>query len=35
VPFGTAIGIYGLWVLTKPETEALLSGRRYQAASYN
>lgn len=30
VPIGTALGIYGLWVLTKPETEALLSGtRRY------
>jgi len=23
VPFGTALGIYGLWVLLKPETEAL------------
>ena len=34
IPFGTALGIYGLWVLTKPETEALLSGRRYQSASY-
>ncbi len=30
-PFGTALGIYGLWVLTRPETEALLSRRRYQA----
>lgn len=29
-PFGTALGIYGLWVLTKPETEALFAGRRYQ-----
>jgi hypothetical protein len=27
VPIGTALGIYGLWVLTKPETEALLSRR--------
>ena len=23
VPFGTALGIYGLWTLLKPETEAL------------
>jgi len=23
VPFGTALGIYGLWALLKPETEAL------------
>lgn len=29
VPLGTALGIYGLWVLTKPETEALLAGQRY------
>jgi hypothetical protein len=28
IPFGTALGIYGLWVLTKPETEALLSRRQ-------
>jgi len=28
VPIGTALGIYGLWVLTKPETEALMSGNR-------
>jgi hypothetical protein len=34
VPFGTALGIYGLWVLTKPESEALLSGRRSQATAY-
>jgi hypothetical protein len=26
VPFGTAIGIYGLWVLFNKETEALFSG---------
>ncbi len=25
VPIGTALGIYGLWVLFKPETEQLLS----------
>lgn len=31
IPFGTALGIYGLWILTKPETEALLS---HQAARY-
>lgn len=30
VPFGTALGIYGLWVLTKPETEALMARRRYE-----
>ncbi len=23
IPFGTALGIYGLWTLLKPETEAL------------
>jgi len=32
VPFGTALGIYGLWVLTRPETEALLVRRVYRAA---
>jgi hypothetical protein len=30
IPVGLAIGIYGLWVLTKPETQALLDRRRYQ-----
>jgi len=30
VPFGTALGIYGLWALTKPETEALFARRAYQ-----
>jgi hypothetical protein len=34
IPVGLAIGIYGLWVLTKPETAALLSGRGYQPAAY-
>lgn len=29
VPIGTALGIYGLWVLTRPETEALFARRRY------
>lgn len=27
VPFGTALGIYGLWVLLKPESEMLFDGR--------
>jgi hypothetical protein len=27
VPVGTALGIYGLWTLTKPETEALFARR--------
>jgi hypothetical protein len=27
VPFGTALGIYGFWVLLKPETEVLFSGQ--------
>ena len=26
IPFGTAIGIYGLWVLLTPETEPLFQG---------
>ena len=30
VPFGTALGIYGIWTLTRPETEALFARRRYQ-----
>ena len=34
VPFGTALGIYGLWVLTKPETEALLSRRGHAVTGY-
>jgi hypothetical protein len=25
IPFGTALGIYGLWALTKPETAALFA----------
>ena len=28
IPFGTALGIYGLWVLTKPEAAAMLSRRQ-------
>jgi len=34
VPFGTALGIYGLWVLTKPETEALMAQRSRPVAAY-
>ena len=32
IPIGTALGIYGLWALTKPETEALFTRRAYQAS---
>jgi len=32
VPVGTALGVYGLWALTRPETEALFTRRRYQQA---
>jgi hypothetical protein len=28
IPFGTALGIYGFWVLLKPETEMLFNGQR-------
>ena len=35
VPFGTALGIYGLWVLLNEETRRLLeSGGAYQAIGY-
>jgi hypothetical protein len=34
IPFGLALGIYGLWVLTKPETAALMSRNRYQPVAY-
>ena len=34
VPFGTALGIYGIWVLTRPESEALLARRSYERAAY-
>ena len=27
-PFGTALGVYGLWTLTKPETKALFAATR-------
>ena len=30
IPIGTALGIYGLWTLTKPETAAMFERRRYQ-----
>lgn len=33
LPIGTALGIYGIWALTKPETEALFARRRYLPAS--
>ncbi len=26
-PFGTAVGVYGLWALLQPQTEALFTGR--------
>ena len=34
VPIGTAIGIYGLWVLTKRETEALFAPQPYRTATF-
>lgn len=34
IPVGLALGIYGLWVLTKPETQALLERGRYQTTAY-
>lgn len=34
VPIGTAIGVYGLWVLTKRETEALFTRQPYQPVAY-
>jgi hypothetical protein len=34
IPFGTALGIYGIWALTRPESEALLTRRPYQPAGY-
>ncbi len=27
IPIGTALGVYGLWALTKPEAEALFVGQ--------
>jgi hypothetical protein len=34
IPVGLALGIYGLWVLTKPETAALLARRSYQPPAF-
>jgi hypothetical protein len=31
IPFGTVVGIYGLWVLTRPEAPAYFSNRVGQA----
>jgi hypothetical protein len=31
IPFGTALGIYGLWVLLHPQTEAMFRGAAYPA----
>jgi hypothetical protein len=33
IPFGTALGIYGLWVLLNKETEILFGGSRGTAVS--
>jgi hypothetical protein len=33
VPIGTVLGIYGIWVLTRTETEALFARQRYQPAA--
>jgi hypothetical protein len=32
VPFGTALGIYSIWTLTKPESAALFEAARHRAA---
>lgn len=32
IPIGTVLGIYGLWVLTKPETEAIFAQQVRQAS---
>lgn len=34
IPFGTALGIYAIWALTKPETAALFERRGYPPATY-
>jgi hypothetical protein len=31
IPIGTALGIYGIWALTKPETRALFERQQYLA----
>ena len=33
IPFGTALGIYGFWVLLNPETERLFQARPPQAVA--
>ncbi len=33
LPIGTALGIYGLWALTKPETQALFARPHYRATA--
>ena len=32
IPFGTVLGIYGLWALLQPQTEALFTGRPFPPA---
>jgi len=32
IPFGTALGVYGLWVMLNPETERLMGARTVRAA---
>ena len=32
IPFGTALGVYGLWALLQPQTEALFTGRPFPPA---
>jgi len=31
IPIGTALGIYGIWALTKPETQLLFERQQYLA----
>jgi hypothetical protein len=31
IPIGTALGIYGIWALTKPETQVLFERQQYLA----
>lgn len=33
VPIGTAVGVYGLWVMLSPETEALFKRRQLRQAA--
>jgi uncharacterized SAM-binding protein YcdF (DUF218 family) len=32
IPFGTALGIYGLWILLKDETKALIKAKNASTA---